>query len=568
MTTLITLSQVSLTLGTKPLFSEISASIHSNNRIGLVGHNGSGKSTLLNLLSGSVEPDSGNRQSKRSLSVGFVEQFLPEHLHSVSLLEATMAVFPEEERLSLQYLAETQLQNLGFDPSQFNFKASRLSGGQQNLLLMVRARLQNPDVLVLDEPGNHMDIKSMALLENWLDTSSVPWIMVSHDRHLLNNQCRSTWVLRDQKLYCFDLPFEAAREALAKQDEDAQKQRSQEDKEIYRIEKSAKRLAIWGRTFDNEDLARKAKTMVKRAEKLKDERTFVSTGSGLQLSLDAEKLTGKQALVLEQADIYAPDSATLLAHTEFLRMNPGDRIGLLGINGSGKSTTINRIMQALTGENSQIRVNPNVRIGYYDQQLRNLESSESRFDWLRRQVEGLDDRIRQTLLHAGVAYADFDQPVNQLSGGEKARMQFALFRLQMPNFLILDEPTNHIDLEGREELIESLIDAGITLIVTIHDRQFLEDCVTDWWLIENNRIKLTHKPEDFYNGLLKTDEALPVNGSTENPGVPSKETDVLLQIEKIEKLLTENLGRKPKNQLPLRQAEWREQIDALWATIE
>lgn len=368
MSTRITLSQVSLALGNRTLFTEIDASINDGDRIGLVGHNGSGKSTLLKMLAGQLPMDSGLRQCQRNLRIGLVEQFVPERLLAVTVLEAALDVFPHEEQLSSRYQAETALIAAGFSQDSFEFEVKKLSGGQQNLLLMVRTKLMDPDVMLLDEPGNHMDISSLAALESWLADTAIPWIMVSHDRYLLNHLCRNTWVLRDEKLYGFQLPFDAAREALGKLDVDAAKQRNQEEKEITRIETSAKRLAIWGRTYDNDDMSRKAKSMEKRAQKLKDNLTFVSSGSGLDLALDTERLVCKQALVFENAVVAVPNTQTILAEIPFLRVNPGDRIGLLGINGSGKSTTLQQVIKAFHGDDPNIRINPNVRVGYYDQQ--------------------------------------------------------------------------------------------------------------------------------------------------------------------------------------------------------
>lgn len=209
--------------------------------------------------------------------------------------------------------------------------------------------------------------------------------------------------------------------------------------------------------------------------------------------------------------------------------------------------------------------------------MSDLESQEGRFDWIRRQVEGPDDRIRQTLLHAGVPYQDFDQPVCQLSGGEKARMQFAVFRLQAPNFLILDEPTNHIDLEGREALIDALIETGITLIVTSHDRDFLNACVTQWWLIDQGKIAVTHDPEAFYRGVFQQATAAksqrldkPTQGIAPGmlPSDGQDETAWLMEIETLEELLEADLKRKPKHQLKDRHDLWRQQIAALWLKVE
>lgn len=572
MSLMLSLNQVSLTLGTQPLFVDLSLHLNNGDRIGLVGHNGCGKSSLLRLLAGGLEPDAGLRQCRRNLVVSLVGQFVPEALLDLSLREAAEAALPEARRLAEAHRAEAELHKLGFSEAQFNQAVRDLSGGQQNLLLMARAILTEPDVLLLDEPGNHMDILSLIRLRQWLEPLTIPWVMVSHDRHLLNSLCRQTWVLRDRRLYAFNLSFDAARQALARQDEEAQARRSVEEKEVARLQSSAKRLHHWGRTYDNEDLSRKAKSMEKRAERLSEEFTFVSQGSGLALALPEDGLTARQVLVLEDLVVSVPGSEVELVRCDFLNVRPGDRIALLGVNGAGKSTTLNRVIAALGEEDGPVRWNPRARLGYYDQLLGDLDSSLSRFDWLRDRVDGQDEAIRQTLLTAGVPFDRFDQPVRALSGGEKARMVFALFRLQRPNALILDEPTNHIDLEGREELIESLTRSGVTVLITSHDRSFLEQTANRWWLIDRQRLVETHSPEQFYRALETHGAgAAPVRAEAlDKPAgeALTTETELLQRIDRLEHWVAEDQGRKPKHQKPERQRQWQQELERLWARLE
>lgn len=568
---LLSLNQVSLTLGTRPLFTDLTLTLNPGDRIGLVGHNGSGKSSLLQLIAGQLESDSGRCQYRRNLIVALVSQFVPEALQGLTVREAAEAALPDARRELEAHRAGTELHKLGFSETQFDQKVRDFSGGQQNLLLMARAILTEPDVLLLDEPGNHMDILSLTRLRQWLEPLQIPWVMVSHDRYLLNTLCRQTWVLRDRRLYAFNLPFDAAREALARQDLDAEARRSVEEKEVARLEASAKRLHHWGRTYDNEDLSRKAKTMEKRAQRLKDDFTFVTQGSGLALALPEEGLTARQVLVLENLSVTLPDDGRELVYCDFLNVRPGDRIALLGINGSGKSTTLNRIVNALGLDAGPIRWNPRARLGYYDQLLDDLNSPLSRFEWLRERVEGQDEAIRQTLLAAGVPYDRFDQPVQALSGGEKARIVFALFRLRRPNVLVLDEPTNHIDLDGREELIESLVQGGMTVMITSHDRSFLEQTATRWWLIDRGRLVETHEPDTFYRALEREDCTEPRAHASpdERPArAPGDEADMLQRIDELETLLEEDQARKPKHQKPERQEQWKRELQRLWGQLE
>jgi ATPase subunit of ABC transporter with duplicated ATPase domains len=251
---------------------------------------------------------------------------------------------------------------------------------------------------------------------------------------------------------------------------------------------------------------------------------------------------------------------------------------LLGKNGVGKSTTLNLILDAFETPHAAIRFNPNVQLGFYDQELREFAQGVGRFDWLRSRVDGHNERITQVLLQSGVAHVDFDQPVNRLSGGERARMMFMLFRLRQPNLLILDEPTNHIDLEGREQLEQQLLTSGATLLITGHDRRFIERVAQRWWWINNGVLEQLHDPQRFYDTVYTRTSATPVTtptgDSVVSQGVPSRRsapaqsTDILLQrIDELETLLAQHKARKAKFQKPALQRQWQAELDRLWAQL-
>jgi len=573
MSALLSLSEVSLSRDAKALFADLSLVVNSGDRIGLVGHNGSGKSSLLALMAGAFEPDAGRRQVRRNLVIGRVEQFVPAELLAVSLRAAAEAAIPAARRLEEGFRAEAELHKLGFSLEQMEQSVESLSGGQQNLLLLARAILIEPDVLLLDEPGNHLDIVSLTLLRRWLQSQTLPWVMVSHDRYLLNSLCTQTWFLRDQRLYCFDLPFDAARQALLDADAQARVRRAQEEKEVARLQASAKRLAHWGHTYDNEDLSRKAKSMEKRVERLKSDLTFVSQGSGLALALPEEGLSARQVVVLEEAQIALPGDSSRSIYGEFLNVRPGDRIALLGVNGVGKSTTLKRMIMALETDLGDIRWNPRVQLGYYDQLLSSMDIKQGRFDWLRERLDGPDEAIRQTLLNAGVPYDRIDQPVNTLSGGEKARLMFAYFRLRRPNVLILDEPTNHLDLDGRDELIESLCGSDLTVLMTSHDRAFLDAVATRWWWIHDAQLTEVDGPESFYRLLEAGASAEPATETSSTESYQSVSIDeadddaLLTRLAWLEQQLHDDQARKPKHQKPEKQVQWQAEIEALMGKL-
>jgi len=348
MTTLIRVQDLALTKGTKPLFESLNFALARGDKTCLVGHNGCGKSSLLDLLSNATQADSGEVITQRGLAIGVVEQFVPPQLLPMSALDATLSTLAEHERDTRRFEAELALDTLGFMQSDFASPLERLSGGQQNLVLFARAIVHQPDVLLMDEPGNHMDVLALAQLQNYLQHHAGTFLMISHDRALLDACCNRTLFLRDRRIYAFDLGYSKARQALRQQDAEAERRRLAEGKEINRIRASAKRLAQWGKVYDNEDLARKAKTMEKRAEKLEAEQTQVTQGSGLRLDVQGATMRSKTVVTLEGFSVRTPDNSQHLFDCELLVLQPGDRVGLLGINGAGKSTCIERFIARST----------------------------------------------------------------------------------------------------------------------------------------------------------------------------------------------------------------------------
>lgn len=585
MSALLQLIDISFSHSHETLFEGLNLTINHNDKIGLVGHNGTGKSTLLSLIKGDKTLDSGEIRQPNAVKIGIVEQFVSQSLQVLTLLDAVIDVLPEDEQQVLGWQAQSQLMTLGFTAAQFSLPVAGLSGGQQNLMLIARALILQPDVLLMDEPGNHMDIAALARLEQFLALEChCPFLIISHDRHLLDNVCKKTVFLRDKRTYEFDLPFAQALERLKDEDRIAQNRRALEEKEIKRLQATAKRLAIWGQQHDNEKFVRRAKSMEKRIEKLDDSKTAVSQGSPLKLSLKNHSLGAKQVMAIQDCEIKTPDQTRLLLNIEQLYVRPGDRIALLGVNGVGKSSTLETIRkrfadqaQELPSGAGDIRFNPRAELGYYDQALVAFNQSLTRLEWLREQTSANEETLKHSLINAGVLYRDFDRRVDSLSGGEKARMMFMAFSLNQPNFMILDEPTNHIDLEGKQQLTEQLTDSGATLLITSHDRHFLDEIITRWWWIDQGKIVEVTSGEAFYDSLIKRQAvnatANVTSDVTEEPiavvsGSITDETAMLERVDELEAKLQADLARKEKFQKPQLQAQWQAELDVLWAKLE
>ena len=544
MTTLIQGNRISHALGTKQLFEKLDISINSIDRIGLVGHNGSGKSTLLSILNASQAADDGDLSFNSALKLETVEQFIDDSLLNFSLIEALGQKLPEEERAFSEYKLPKLLQQFGFREEEFDHLVGDLSGGQQNRLMFARALINEPNLILFDEPTNHLDLATLIQFENLLNGLNLAFLLISHDRQFLDSVTNKTIFLRDQRSYSFSLPYSQAKAKLEEQDEAAAARLKEEEKSIKSLKASAKRLAEWGKVYDNEKLARKAKTMEKRIEKLEEAKTFVSQGSALNLTLDVTLSHANRMLQIEHQSINSPgDHPVELFHIEDFFIRPGDRIALLGHNGVGKTTLIKLITSTFENnpDSSVIKFNPQCDLGYYDQELEILDRNWTLVEALRNCCTRTENEYKTALIKAGFPYLDMDKRINVLSGGEKARLMFLIIKLNQPNFLILDEPTNHIDIQGKEQLEEQLLENNATLLITSHDRRFVDNIAKRYVVIVDGELKELNSPSEFYqqkvSGKRQQQGALTTAEDPDSTKLANTEEQVLQRIVELEQLL-------------------------------
>lgn len=574
MTTLLNARALSLDTPFGPLLADITFTLKKGDRLGLIGHNGCGKSTLLKLLDGSISPASGSVTRAHQCLMARVEQHLPETLHPLSMLDAVLARVDESERQSDSWRAEALLAGMGFSEADRRLTAGTLSGGQHTRLLLARALITEPDLLLLDEPSNHLDLPTLLWLEQFLRGWSGSFVLVSHDQHLLDNVTNGTWILRDRTLSFFQLPCSAARAALDERDRTDIHRRQAEQKEIDRIAASAKRLAIWGRVYDNEDLARKAKQMEKRIDKLKDEQTELSAGSLWQLILRGERLQADRLLEMEDLYVRPAAGAEPLFRLPLQRVKSGDRVAIIGRNGCGKSSLLRLLWQQYQQpeRDKSVRLHPRVQMGYYDQTLHQLRDNDTLLEALEPFASLTEQDRKLALISAGFPWLRHHQTVSTLSGGERSRLLFVGLTLARYSLLMLDEPTNHLDMEGKEALAETLqtFEGGVLLVT--HDRTLIAKSCNRFWLIDNGELSEWHDPQQLYAQLSAEENGERVETFVE-PSLAGEainhEEDLLLErLVALENRLAEDLARKEKHQKPALQKEWRKEIVALAARLE
>jgi ATP-binding cassette, subfamily F, member 3 len=553
--------RISHSIGTKTLFRDLDLTINTNDRIGMVGHNGSGKSTLLSILEGTEPPDAGDISRNKALHLEAVEQFISPSLLDLTLIEALVSKLPDEETIKSRYKAEQLLTQMGFSDQEHGFRVADLSGGQKNRLMFARAIIGEPNVILFDEPTNHLDLSTLLIFEDHLKSMRAAFLLISHDREFLDSVTNRTVFLRDERIYNFNMPYSKARDALDEQDITAQQAREQEEKNINRLETSAHRLAVWGKVYDNAKLSKKAKTMENRIERLKEVQTFVSRGSGLNLTIDVSGTQANRMLHIEKQDIAAPNGKPLF-HIEDLMIRPGERVALLGHNGVGKTTLINLIMSKYQHNKNgdAVKFNPQCDIGYYDQELQLLNPALGLMETLRENCDGPDSGHKPALIKAGFPFKDLDKKVGVLSGGEKSRIMFLIIKLNRPNFLILDEPTNHIDIQGKEELEKQILESNATVLITSHDRRFVDNIAEHFVLISDGQLKAINHANQFYRSSRTERQSRKQQDNTPEQIQLDDEEQVLARIVELESLLEADLARKPRFQKPKSQKAWRQEL--------
>ncbi|AND41136.1 ABC-F family ATP-binding cassette domain-containing protein [Cytobacillus oceanisediminis] len=541
---MISVENVTKTYGEKELFNDISFTIAEKERAGLIGVNGTGKSSLLKVIAGVDLPDSGEIVTPRDYTISYSAQ-QPELNYDLTVLEQVFAgdapilvlqreyeqallelsMHPEDTDIQQNLFelqkrmdtldawevntdAKTILTKLGIE--EFSKKIGELSGGQKKRVALAQVLIQSPDLLILDEPTNHLDFESVKWLEEYLGRYRGALLLVTHDRYFLDRVTNRMFELEGGNLYSYKGNYAAFLEAKAVREEN-EAAAIDKQKNLFRRELEWIRRGAKARTT-------KQKARIQRFETLDSQLASVKSSEKLDMSLSGSRL-GKQVFELESAS-KKYGAQTILDHFDLL-VKPGDRIGIIGRNGTGKSTLLNILAGRIPLDSGKRIIGQTVKIAYYTQESEDMDENKRMIEYLKETAEVVETSDGKTISAAQMlerflfpAYSH-GTPIRKLSGGEKRRLYLLKILMSEPNVLLLDEPTNNLDTQTLTVLEDYLEDFPGVVITVSHDRYFL-DKVAEQLLV----LKGEGKIESYYGNyseFLESENAKPVQEADHAP---------------------------------------------------
>lgn len=489
---MLTIDSVTVRLGGRPIIDRASASLPQGARVGLIGRNGAGKSTLMKTLIGQVEPDEGSVSKPSRARLGYIAQEAP----SGSVTPEQVVLAADVERAALLEEAETCtdpdrlgdvherllaidaysaparaariLNGLGFDEEMQHRPLDTYSGGWKMRVALGALLFSQPDVLLLDEPSNHLDLEATLWLENFLKSYPATLLVISHERDFLNNVVDHILHLQGGKLTLYTGGYDAF-----------EKQRAERAAQIAsaRAAQEAQRAKLQDYVARNSARASTAKQAQSRAKMLAKMQPIAALMEDPSLSFDfpsPEELRSPM-IALDGAAVAYGDAPPVLKRVS-LRINPDDRLALLGRNGNGKTTLARLLAKQLQPVEGEMQAPGKLKVGYFTQyQVEELASDATPLDLMTRAMEGATPAaVRAQLGRFGFSGPLATSKVEKLSGGERARLALAIITRDAPHLLILDEPTNHLDVDAREALIQALNDFSGAVLLISHDRHMVE----------------------------------------------------------------------------------------------
>ena len=527
------LSDIVKHYGPEPVLDGVTFDIRPGERVSLVGPNGAGKTTLMRIVAGLTEADSGRVEVHSSATFGYLEQhpeFEPGRTvwdvaaaalaniadlarHSEEIAHAIAGETGETERkrlehrfehiqhqlqhhdaYNLDYRIERVLEGLGFAKGTFQQEVGKLSGGQQNRLLLAKLLLAEPDLMLLDEPSNHLDIDATEWLENFLIESDQAILVVSHDRYFLDRVTNRTLELYQGTVESYPGNFTQYKRLKAERLEVQRRTYERQQEEIAKMEDFIRRYHFGDRHQQAEDRRKK----LERIERVAAPREIGSPPMGFPPA----SRTGDIVLRVEKLSKSFPGKP-LFANLSFDILR-GEKWGILGPNGSGKTTLLRCVLDELMPDDGRIIFGSGVKPGYFDQMLTGLDDDTQVLDAVRpSHKEFVEQQRRDLLARFGVTGDMVFQRVGSLSGGERNRTALARLSASDANFLILDEPTNHLDLWARGSLEKALREFEGSVLFVSHDRYFLNQVASKLLIVEPGRFRVIDGNYDTYQHFVK-----------------------------------------------------------------
>jgi ATP-binding cassette subfamily F protein 3 len=518
---LIKLDQLTLNYGGRDIFQGLSWAIPSAARIGLVGPNGAGKSSLFKLLAGQVTPVAGYITLAKGVTVGYLPQevalpprqrlieaaltlppALAEVEQTLAKLESKLAdpaiygdegkltrVLDQQEQALARYEAlggpqhhgkvRAWLTLFGFSPADDDLLTETLSGGQKKLIALIQLAMSGPSVLLLDEPDNHLDMAGKARLEKFIHQYEGAVVIISHDRYLLDEVAQQIDELESGKLTSYPGNYSAYSRERELRRLRQQQQYVAQQKEIARIETAIARFELWASLVVDERHIKQARSRRKMLERMEANGEIIEkVTERKRMDLQLEGWRGSQ-LALQAFDLSMAFDEHLIFEGLNFTLRHGERVGLVGENGAGKSVLFRLITGQYQPFDGEIRLGPSVQLSYYSQEHERLAPWLDRtpLELIRDLAPKSEESATAFLLKFLFSYEQTRLPIRTFSGGERSRLQLAAMMLERPNFLLLDEPTNNLDIASVEVLEEVLEDFEGTVLVISHDRYFLDQVV-------------------------------------------------------------------------------------------
>lgn len=548
----ITVSKLSKSFGIKEIFQDISFNLNEKDKVGIVGPNGAGKTTLFNILTGKIDEYEGNVYKRGDLKIGYMlqnislnsdktiyEEMLEEfsYIHEIEdkikVLEESLKDHEDLEKLernTIEYnnLLETYydlggeyfenkidsiLIGMGFPRERFDDNVSNLSGGEKSRLELAKLLISNVDVLLLDEPTNHLDLETIGFVENLIRDSKKLVVFISHDRYFLEKVANRIFLLENGMLKIYNTNYSNFIQRRKKEIEIEKRLYENQQKEIERQEEIIERFASLGGSLRKRGIAqsRSRQKLLDKMKRLDKPEVFEDK---MLLKFAPKRESGQEVLLVE--NISKSFDHNVLYEDISFNIYKGQKVGLIGGNGTGKTTLFKMILNKMKPDSGKIKLGVSVFPEYFDQEQKNLDLDKTIIDEVWDKYPYLTHYdIRAYLAKFMFIGDDIFNIVGDLSGGERSRITLLELMLSDANFLIMDEPTNHLDIDSKETLEDALNDYEATAFMISHDRYFLNKVCDVIIEIKDKKIKIYNGNYDYYLSKQENDNG-PVSEINEN----------------------------------------------------